>query len=84
MDSACAGFSGDRLTLNINFVLFFFFFKPLISYKEISGNSMLLFSKVMSSNHKIWIWMPSSARSSGEFGPRRLAQESVECFPRIF
>lgn len=49
-----------------------------------SGNSVLLFSKVMSSNHKIWIWMPDSARSSGEFGPARLAQASVECFPRIF
>lgn len=59
-------------------------FLILSPYKEISGNSMLLFSKVMSSNHKIWIWMPNGARSSGEFGPRRLAQASVECFPRIF
>lgn len=66
------------------FINFFFFKKVLSSYQEMSGNPMLLFSKVMSSNHKIWIWMPNSARSSGEFGPTRLAQASVECFPRIF
>lgn len=28
--------------------------------------------------------MPNAARSSGEFGLTRLAQASVECFPRIF
>lgn len=77
VDSASSGFSGNIITLIA-------FFLILSSYNEMSGNSMLLFSKEMSSNHKIWIWMPNSARSSGQFGPTRLAQASVECFPRIF